>query len=73
MRERLRHGHRDGQVPEGGEAPAELWVRCPRCKELQYRAEHEQLLRVCGKCKYHFRMGAPERIAITVDEGSFRE
>lgn len=73
MRERLRHGHRDNQVPEGGEAPNELWVRCPRCRELQYRAEHEQLLRVCGKCKYHFRMSASERIAITVDEGTFEE
>ena len=73
MRERLRHGHRDGSVPEGGEAPNELWVRCPRCRQLLYRAEHEQLLGVCSKCKYHFRMRASDRIAATVDSGSFCE
>jgi len=73
MRERLRHGHRGGQAPEGSEPPNEVWVRCPRCKELQYRAEHEQRLKVCGKCKYHFRMTAGERIAASVDEGSFEE
>ena len=73
MRERLRHGNRDARAPEGGEAPNELWVRCPRCRELQYRAEHEQLLRVCSKCAYHFRMSASERIERTVDPGSFKE
>jgi acetyl-CoA carboxylase carboxyl transferase subunit beta len=73
MRDLLRHAHRDGRAPEGTDRPDELWVRCPRCKELQYRAEHEQLLKVCGKCKYHFRLSAPERIAVTVDPDSFRE
>jgi len=73
MRDLLRHGHRPGHEAEGDEGPSDLWVRCPRCKELQYRAEHEQLLRVCSKCKYHFRMRAAERIEITVDEGSFQE
>ena len=73
MRDLLRHGHRPGQEPEGADGPSELWVRCPRCKELQYRAEHEQMLRVCSKCKFHFRMPARERVAVTVDEGSFRE
>lgn len=73
MRDLLRHGHRPGHAPEGAERPDELWVRCPRCKELQYRAEHEQRLRVCGKCKFHFRMPAHERITTTLDDGSFRE
>lgn len=73
MRDLLRHAHREGRSPEGTGHPEDLWVRCPRCKELQYRAEHEQLLKVCGKCKYHFRMTASERIAVTVDSGSFRE
>lgn len=73
MREILRRGHRDGQVPEGADQPGDLWVRCPQCKELLYRPEHEQSLWVCSKCKYHSRLGSVERISITVDEGSFRE
>jgi acetyl-CoA carboxylase carboxyl transferase subunit beta len=50
-----------------------LWVRCPRCRELLYAREHEQGLRVCSKCKYHFPIAARERIDITLDVGSFRE
>jgi acetyl-CoA carboxylase carboxyl transferase subunit beta len=73
MRDLLRHGHRTGNDADGTDDAGALWVRCPRCKELQYRAEHEQLLRVCGKCRYHFRMPARERILITVDEDSFHE
>lgn len=72
MRDLLRHAHREGRNPEGTGGPDDLWVRCPRCKELQYRVEHEALLKVCGKCKYHFRLSAPERIRFTVDERSFR-
>jgi len=50
-----------------------LWVRCPRCRELLYTKEHEQGLRVCSKCKYHFPISARERIDITLDVGCFQE
>ncbi|MBV9279640.1 MAG: acetyl-CoA carboxylase, carboxyltransferase subunit beta [Chloroflexi bacterium] len=66
--------------PRYGVAPGDfasskdtLWVRCPRCRELLYTREQEQSCRVCSKCKYHFQIGARERIDITVDSGSFRE
>ncbi|MBI2302582.1 MAG: acetyl-CoA carboxylase, carboxyltransferase subunit beta [Armatimonadetes bacterium] len=49
------------------------WVKCARCKELVYRKEWENLLRVCPRCNYHQRLRAGERIAMLVDEGSFRE
>lgn len=49
------------------------WVKCARCKELVYRKEWDALLRVCPRCNYHQRLRAAERIAITADEGSFRE
>ncbi len=35
--------------------------------------ELEKNLKVCRKCRYHFRLTAPERIALTLDEGSFQE
>ncbi len=53
--------------------PDNLWVRCPQCRELLYAKEQESTLRVCSKCKYHFPVSAHERIAMTVDEDSFRE
>jgi len=50
-----------------------LWVKCDSCKEIVYRAEVERAGRVCPRCRYPFRMGARERIAALVDEGSFEE
>ncbi len=55
------------KVPEG------LWVKCDTCKEIVYRKEVEKNLKVCPKCNYHFRISAPERIQLLVDEGSFNE
>jgi acetyl-CoA carboxylase carboxyl transferase subunit beta len=55
--------------------PADLWVRCPndRCRELTYTREYEKNLRVCQKCQHHARLSARERIAMLLDEGSFKE
>jgi acetyl-CoA carboxylase carboxyl transferase subunit beta len=50
-----------------------LWVRCPRCRELLYSRELEQSLWVCSKCKYHYPIAARQRIDITVDADSFEE
>jgi len=58
-------GSRQPRVPEG------LWVICPGCREIIYRKEIERNQRVCPKCSHHFRIGAQERIALLVDEGSF--
>jgi acetyl-CoA carboxylase carboxyl transferase subunit beta len=58
-------GGRQPRVPEG------LWVICPGCREIIYRKEVERNHRVCPKCSHHFRIGARERIALLVDEGSF--
>ena len=55
------------------EMPAGLWAKCPRCKNLIYQKELERNLQVCPKCAYHHRLAAPDRIAVTVDEGSFSE
>jgi len=50
-----------------------LWVKCDSCKEIVYRAEVDRAGRVCPKCRYPFRISAPERIASIADEGSFEE
>jgi acetyl-CoA carboxylase carboxyl transferase subunit beta len=59
---------------EGADAlPDGLWTKCPGCKDILFNKELEKNLKVCGKCGYHYRLGAVERIAITVDEDTFQE
>src|SRR5215217_271424 len=55
------------------QVPDDLWVKCPKCKELIYSKELQHNDRVCPKCSYHFRLRARERIAELADEGSFQE
>jgi len=50
-----------------------LWTKCPTCKEIAFRKEVERNLNVCPKCAHHFRLTVSQRLAITVDRGSWRE
>lgn len=63
---------RPDSVPEPREREP-LWIKCPGCGEILYVRELEKGLKVCTRCRYHFRLSAKERIAITVDENSFQE
>jgi acetyl-CoA carboxylase carboxyl transferase subunit beta len=55
-------------------APAEdIWTRCPSCKEITFRKEAERNLNVCPKCGFHLPLTVEQRLAITVDPGSWRE
>lgn len=74
MKEILRRHPRYKAAPESiPDLPDNLWVRCPRCRELLYTEELEQAGRVCSKCKYHFPLTGPERIKLTLDADSFHE
>lgn len=53
--------------------PDGLWTKCPKCNEILFNKELEKNLRVCNKCGYHYRLRAHERIAITIDDGTFVE
>ena len=53
--------------------PDGLWVKCPQCFEIVYREDLERNLHVCPKCQHHFRVGASQRIALLIDEGTFEE
>jgi acetyl-CoA carboxylase carboxyl transferase subunit beta len=50
-----------------------IWTKCPTCKEISFRKEVERNLNVCPKCAHHFRLTVSQRLAITVDRGSWRE
>jgi acetyl-CoA carboxylase carboxyl transferase subunit beta len=53
--------------------PGGLWIKCESCGAMLFRKEFEQKNRVCGTCGYHFTLPARERIALTVDAGTFVE
>jgi acetyl-CoA carboxylase carboxyl transferase subunit beta len=64
MPSRIKTERRTRSVPEG------LWMKCPACDAVLYRAELERNLYVCPKCAHHIRIGARERLDIFLDPGS---
>jgi len=58
----VRESRERSTVPEG------LWLRCDGCREIVYSKELERNLRICPKCGHHFRIDAPARIALLLDE-----
>ena len=53
--------------------PSNLLFKCPRCGNVMFVEDFEALRKVCSACGYHARMDSAQRLAITVDKGSFVE
>ncbi len=64
---RIKTERRSRSVPEG------LWIKCPACDAVLYRAELERNLQVCPKCAHHMRITGRERLIRFLDEGSPHE
>ncbi len=64
---RIKTERRTRSVPEG------LWMKCPACDAVLYRAELERNLHVCPKCSHHMRITARERLRRFLDPGSQQE
>jgi acetyl-CoA carboxylase carboxyl transferase subunit beta len=58
---------RASKVPEG------LWVKCENCRQILYNKELARNFKVCPKCRYHFRLSAPERLRMLLDDEDFQE
>ncbi|VTS43038.1 acetyl-CoA carboxylase subunit beta [Streptococcus porcinus] len=54
------------------EVPDELFAKCPACKHSIYQKDLGPA-KICPECSYNFRISAQERLALTIDEGSFQE
>src|SRR5512145_128419 len=67
MPSRIKTERRTRSVPEG------LWIKCPACDAVLYRAELDRNLHVCPKCSHHMRVAARDRLNRFLDEGSPRE
>ena len=66
---------RKAQFSRVGKAdiPTGLWTKCESCSQLLYNKALEETLRVCPKCDFHFPLTAAQRVALTLDEGTFDE
>jgi acetyl-CoA carboxylase carboxyl transferase subunit beta len=64
---RIKTERRVRSVPEG------LWIKCPACDAVLYRAELERNLYVCPKCSHHMRIRARERLTRFLDVGTHVE
>lgn len=69
----LRRRQPDAAGRSKRDIPADLWTKCGSCGELLYNKALEESLKVCHKCDFHFSLTAHERLAITLDEGTFEE
>ena len=46
-----------------------LWIKCPSCRTILFKAELEANLSVCPKCGYHFKLHARQRMDLLLDPG----
>jgi len=58
---------RTSKVPEG------LWVKCDQCGQILYNKELSRNFKVCPKCRFHFRLSAPERLRMLFDDEKYVE
>lgn len=52
---------------------SDVWVLCPKCKKHIFKEDWHNSHNVCPKCNFHAKIGAYERIGITLDAGTFKE
>ncbi len=72
VRNRFNNGH-DVKDKKNQNIPKDLLFKCTRCGSTVFMDEFVHNGKICPKCNYHARIGARERINITVDKGSFIE
>jgi acetyl-CoA carboxylase carboxyl transferase subunit beta len=46
-----------------------LWIKCPGCRAVIFKADLEANLNVCPKCQHHFKIGARQRIGMLLEPG----
>jgi acetyl-CoA carboxylase carboxyl transferase subunit beta len=44
-----------------------LWIKCPGCRAVIWKADLEANFHVCPKCQHHFRIGARQRIEMLLE------
>lgn len=55
------------------EIPQGMWEKCKGCETIIYGKELKDNLKVCPSCGHHFHLNAMDRLAMLLEEGSFKE
>jgi acetyl-CoA carboxylase carboxyl transferase subunit beta len=58
---------------ERRDLPADVFEKCPQCREILYCARLEQNRFVCPECGYHNRIGAERYLQLLLDGGEYEE
>jgi len=66
-------GRQPERTPAEGKTAPDDEMTCEKCGKKISRTAYERAGRVCPACHWHKRLGAYERLAMTVDSGSFEE
>jgi len=59
--------------PDKLDIPGDLQTKCLECSEVLFRKLLLENQKICPHCNYHFRLTCAERLAFTVDDGTFKE
>jgi acetyl-CoA carboxylase carboxyl transferase subunit beta len=59
---------RDSGMAKKATVPEGLWVKCPSCDSVLYRADLEKNLNVCPKCSHHNRISGRARLELLLDD-----
>ncbi|MCX5774056.1 MAG: acetyl-CoA carboxylase, carboxyltransferase subunit beta [Fusobacteria bacterium] len=51
----------------------QIWMKCPYCEETIYIKDTKENLDICPNCHRLLKMTASERVALLIDEGTFKE
>ena len=55
------------------DVPKGLWYKCPKCKQLTPKEEHEKHYSVCPYCDYHTRINSIQYFSILFDNQKYIE
>ena len=50
-----------------------LWIKCEGCRQIIWRKDLEDVLQVCPKCDYHFKIDAKTRLKYLLDRAKWVE
>lgn len=53
--------------------PGGICTKCGGCGQIIFNKQLKENMSICPKCDYHFTLGAKDRIALLVDDGTFKE
>lgn len=65
---------KSGLIPqEKRNIPEGLWTKCQSCGEIIYTKKMEELLWVCPKCNFHFRISSRKYVDLLLDGSRLEE